>query len=128
MLFRSDGNFGLSDLVDLPGVQTDLFQYVTHPTPMPGVSLVATGPKETGALELMYSMTPLLAEMRGGYDVILIDSPSLCDLPDARVFGRMSDGVILVVRAGETTREVAQAAASRLKEDGSILLGTVLNN
>ena len=127
-MLRLDGNFGLSDLVDLPGVQTDLFQYVTHPTPMPGVSLVATGPKETGALELMYSMTPLLAEMRGGYDVILIDSPSLCDLPDARVFGRMSDGVILVVRAGETTREVAQAAASRLKEDGSILLGTVLNN
>lgn len=123
-----DGNFGLSDLVDLPGIQTDLFQYVTHPTPMPGVSLVATGPKETGALELMYSMTPLLAEMRGEYDLILIDSPSLCDLPDARVFGRMSDGVILVVRAGETTREVAQAAASRLKEDGSILLGTVLNN
>ena len=123
-----EGNFGLSDLVDLPGVQMDLFQYVTHPTPMPGVSLVATGPKETGALELMYSMTPLLAKMRGEYDLILIDSPSLCDLPDARVFGRMSDGVILVVRAGETTREVAQAASSRLKEDGSILLGTVLNN
>ena len=76
----------------------------------------------------MYSMTPLLAKMRGEYDLILIDSPSLCDLPDARVFGRMSDGVILVVRAGETTREVAQAASSRLKEDGSILLGTVLNN
>ena len=42
-------------------------------------------------------------------------------------FGRLADGVVLVVRAGETTRDIAQAAATRLQEDGTVLLGTVLN-
>lgn len=40
---------------------------------------------------------------------------------------RLADGVVLVVRAGKTTRDIAQAAAARLQEDGTVLLGTVLN-
>ena len=72
-------------------------------------------------------MSPLLGELRRAYDILLIDAPSQSELPDARVFGRLSDGAILVVRAGETTRDTAQAAAGRLQEDGTVLLGTVLN-
>jgi capsular exopolysaccharide synthesis family protein len=126
-VFGHEDNYGLSDLLDLPEITPGLLSYVTHPTPMPGVSLVATGPRETSALDLLYSMAPLLGELRHAYDILLIDAPSLSELPDARVFGRMADGVILVVRSGETTRDTAQTAAARLQEDGTVLLGTVLN-
>jgi Mrp family chromosome partitioning ATPase len=36
--------------------------------------------------------------------------------------------VVLVVRAGRTTRDAVQAARQRLAEDGSQLLGTILND
>jgi polysaccharide biosynthesis transport protein len=48
-------------------------------------------------------------------------------LPDARVLGKLSDAVVLVLRAGETTRDVAMAACQRFHEDGTPLLGTILN-
>ncbi len=126
-VFGLADDYGLSDVLDLPEITPSLLAYVTHATPLPGVSLVATGPRETSALDLLYAMAPLLGELRQSYDTLLIDAPSLSELPDARVFGRMADGAILVVRAGETTREVAQTAASRLQDDGTVLLGTVLN-
>jgi Mrp family chromosome partitioning ATPase len=50
------------------------------------------------------------------------------DLPDARILGRISDGVILVVQAGATDRNAAKAAAARLQQDGIPVLGTVLNH
>ena len=60
--------------------------------------------------------------------MIVIDTPPLSLLPDARILGRFADGVVLVVRAGHTTREGAMAAIQRLIEDRSNVLGTVLND
>jgi Mrp family chromosome partitioning ATPase len=40
----------------------------------------------------------------------------------------LADGVILVVRSARTTKENALAAGQRLMEDGSRVLGTVLND
>ena len=57
-----------------------------------------------------------------------LDTPPMMQIPDARMFGRMVDGVILVVRAGQTTRDAAVAARMRLIEDGVHLIGTVMND
>ena len=128
-VFQQSQNYGLRDVLEIPGNNSDLLPYVTHPTSIPGVSLVATGPSETFALDLLYSegMGRLLDQMRRAYQVVLIDAPALADGPDARVFGRMADGVVLVVHAGETTLDAMQSVADRLEEDGTVLLGTVLN-
>jgi Mrp family chromosome partitioning ATPase len=40
----------------------------------------------------------------------------------------MVDRVVLVMRAGKTTRAAAQAACQRFAEDGTRLLGTILND
>jgi Mrp family chromosome partitioning ATPase len=48
---------------------------------------------------------------------------------DARVLAHLSDGVILVCRAGHTTRDIAIAAIKCFEEEeGSPVLGTILNN
>lgn len=60
--------------------------------------------------------------------MIFIDTPPMLQIPDARVIGRLTDGVILVVRANRTTRDAAMAARGRLREDGTHVLGTVLND
>jgi succinoglycan biosynthesis transport protein ExoP len=60
--------------------------------------------------------------------MVLIDAPPVIHLADARVLGRLADGIVLVIRAGETTSESAMIACQRFAEDGSHVLGTILNS
>jgi Mrp family chromosome partitioning ATPase len=62
------------------------------------------------------------------FETIFIDTPPMLQIPDARVLGRMVDQVILVVRAGKTMRDAALAARQRFSEDGTQILGTILND
>jgi Mrp family chromosome partitioning ATPase len=68
-----------------------------------------------------------LNHTREEFHTVIIDTPPMLQMPDARVLGRLADGVILVVRSAQTTRETAAAAAQRLTEDGTRVLGTILN-
>jgi Mrp family chromosome partitioning ATPase len=52
----------------------------------------------------------------------------MLQMPDARVIGRVAGGVVLVVRSGKTTRDAAAAAVQKLSQDGTRLLGTILND
>jgi Mrp family chromosome partitioning ATPase len=73
-------------------------------------------------------MPELLARLKQDFDMVLIDTPPMLQMPDARVVGRMADGVILVTRAGKTTRDAALAANQRFSEDRIRVLGTILND
>ena len=70
----------------------------------------------------------LLKRLRTEFDMIMIDAPPMIHLADARVLGRLADGVILVIRAGQTTTESALFTSQRFAEDGTRVLGTVLNS
>jgi Mrp family chromosome partitioning ATPase len=59
---------------------------------------------------------------------VLIDTPPVLTFADARMVGRMADGVIIVVRANRTDRAEAMAAAQRIFEDGTPIVGAVLND
>jgi Mrp family chromosome partitioning ATPase len=52
----------------------------------------------------------------------------MLQMPDGRILGRLADGVILVIRANTTTRDAALAARQRLSEDGTPVLGAILND
>ena len=65
--------------------------------------------------------------MHEEFDTVLVDPPPMMQLSDARVLERMADAVILVLRAGLTTRDSARAAKEHFLEDGTPVLGTVLN-
>jgi Mrp family chromosome partitioning ATPase len=73
-------------------------------------------------------MMELIARLRLTFDTILIDSPPVLTVPDARILARSSDAVILVVRAHQTQQESAFAAARCFEEDGRRILGTILND
>lgn len=95
-----------------------------------GLSLLPGGSCNVTPTNLFYSprMGKLLARLRREFDMILIDAPPMIHLADARVLGRLADGVILVVRAGQTTTESARFAIQRFAEDGTRVLGTILNS
>ncbi len=105
-------------------------QGLIRETEIPGLFVLTSGISTSAATNLLYGnyMPELLKYLRAEFETILIDTPPMLQIPDARVLGRIADKVILVVRAGKTTRDAAIAARQRFSEDGTKLLGTILND
>ena len=99
-------------------------------TAIPGLDLLPSGPRSPNVACLLSSLraSELFGRLRGCYDVVLVDTPPVLQVSDARLLGRLADGVVLVVRAGKTLREAVRSAQERFNQDGTPVLGTVLNN
>ncbi|WP_035991178.1 GumC family protein [Leptolyngbya sp. KIOST-1] len=72
-------------------------------------------------------MADLLQQLKRQYDYILIDTPPLLGAADAAVVGRMSDGVLLVLRPRKVDSSSALAAKSFLERSQANVLGLVAN-
>jgi protein-tyrosine kinase len=59
------------------------------------------------------------------FDWVIIDSPPTLPVHDASILADLTDGVLLVVRAGSTDAEIAEKCAGEFREKN--LLGVVLN-
>jgi Mrp family chromosome partitioning ATPase len=68
-----------------------------------------------------------ITELRKEFSYVLIDAPPLNSYMDAALFGRMSDGALLVFEANSTRREPARKAKEVLDQFGVPVLGAVLN-
>jgi Mrp family chromosome partitioning ATPase len=92
--------------------------------------VLTSGPATASAANLLYSqrLPDILAQLRSEFDMVLIDTPPSLQLTDARVLGRMTDGVIFVARVGQTTVDASMALHKRYWEDHTRILGTVLND
>jgi polysaccharide biosynthesis transport protein len=92
-----------------------------------GVDVLASGPLPPNPSELLASqqMANLLAEMRAAYDVILIDTPPLLPVTDAAAVAPATDGVLLVCRFKETSRDQVAMARQALDAVGAQVLGTI---
>jgi succinoglycan biosynthesis transport protein ExoP len=91
--------------------------------------LPAGQPDGQGWVQVLYSphWTKLLHKLRQEYDTILIDSPPLLHVPDARILGKLADGMVFVIRANQTHRDAVLLARQKLVQDGIVLLGVILN-
>ncbi len=98
-------------------------------TPVSGLYVLPAGSVNTNISNLLHSvrLPKLLHRLREEFDSVLIDSPPMLQVPDARVLGRATGAVVLVIRAGQTSRDTALAARQRLAEDGTPVIGTILN-
>jgi capsular exopolysaccharide synthesis family protein len=130
-LFEIPNSFGLTDILRIttPLEEIPVNQLVRQ-TKIPGLSLVPSGPTTDGLSSLLYSprLTEFLQRVAKEFDLVLIDAPPMLHFADARVLGRHSDGVILVLRSGQTKRDAAMLARQRFDEDGTCVLGTILNS
>ena len=70
----------------------------------------------------------LLQELQREYDVIVLDTPPVLVSADAATLAGSADGVIMVVRAGQTDRAAADLARQRVSAAGGRVLGAVLND
>jgi Mrp family chromosome partitioning ATPase len=70
----------------------------------------------------------LVAHLQTQFDCVILDTAPTLPFPDARLLGKYSDGVVLIVRCGITTRATASTACQRFLDDGIPVLGTILND
>jgi Mrp family chromosome partitioning ATPase len=72
-------------------------------------------------------MDALLDDLRGDFDIVILDAPPLLPVTDAALLAARSDGAIVVTRHGRTTRDQLAHAVERLDAVDAKTLGVVLN-
>jgi protein-tyrosine kinase len=114
---------GLSDY--LLG-EADLFSVLQQGAPE-GLFFIPGGRSVPNPAELIGSgrLKLLLQRLAPAFDWILLDSPPSVPLTDASLLAEMSDGVLMVVRAGETPYDMAQKGCRQFRDRR--LVGVVLN-
>lgn len=121
---------GLADLLrEQNEIPPETLLSCIRPTEAPNLSLLTAGSTGDNIASLLNSprLPEIIARLRDNFDLVLIDTPPVLPFPDARIIGKTSDAVILVMRAGQTTRDLALAAKARFIEDGLPVFGTILN-
>jgi len=128
-IFDVSNDRGLSDILR-EELSAENVAGLIKETAIPNLHVLPAGKATHAAAHLLYSrnFAPLLAKFKQEYDMILIDTPPMLQMTDARVAGRLADAVVLVARSGTTTRDAVLAAKDRLEEDCIRILGTVLND
>src|SRR5579872_116174 len=106
------------------------WQKMTYHASVRGLYVLLCGPLPVNPAELLSSerMRVLLQEARKEYDFIILDSPPLLNVADARILASQADATILVVKGGGTPRQVVQYAESQARAAGANLMGVVVNN
>jgi succinoglycan biosynthesis transport protein ExoP len=129
-IFNLKNDHGLSDLLQSQESPAVLPQGIIQETNVANLYVLPSGKSTPAATSLLYSsrMPELLKALRNEFETIIVDTPPMLQIPDARVVGRMVDRVIIVVRAGKTTRDAVMAANQKFAEDGTRVLGTILND
>jgi polysaccharide biosynthesis transport protein len=120
---------GLSDALLDDGSGTITLDSVVRPTTVPGLYVLPGGSEPANISRLLHStlLDNLVESARSQYDFVLIDSPPMMGMADARLLSRIADGVVLISRAGETSPEQLGDARERLADDGTPVIGTILN-
>jgi Mrp family chromosome partitioning ATPase len=70
----------------------------------------------------------LLGDLGRYFDVVILDTPPVLAVADAGILGTIADGVLLVVRAGQTDRIAVLRAHQHLAQIGARIVGTVFND
>lgn len=119
---------GLREMMD-SGAPITLSTFAQK-TKFSNLFLLSSGHVKTAFPEILQSsrISELMQAARNQFDFVLIDTPPVLHFPDARIWGRLADGVVLVIRAGETERQRAWSAAYTMANDGISFLGTILND
>ncbi len=100
-----------------------------HHTGVENLDIIPCGPVPPNPSEILGSnrMTSILETLRTRYSYIFIDAPPSTAVTDAVVLSRSAEGVIFVIRAGETPREIARNALSQFEAVKAHIIGIILN-
>jgi succinoglycan biosynthesis transport protein ExoP len=93
------------------------------------LNIMTSGPVPPNPAELIGSeqMANLLKILQKHYTHVIVDSPPIASFTDGVLIASMVDGVILVVHAGKSSRQIVRRSRQLLQDIGAKVLGVVLN-
>lgn len=114
---------GLSDFLN---GKVDEFS-ILQADPKVELFFVPAGRSVQNSSELLADETfrGFLDRVSSAFDWVIVDAPPILAVADAEVVAEFCDGVIVVVRAGETAHDLVKTALQKFR--GDHLLGVVLN-
>ncbi|HYI94032.1 MAG TPA: polysaccharide biosynthesis tyrosine autokinase [Bryobacteraceae bacterium] len=130
-IFDVPNDWGFTDIAqERSSIVNRPLEPLVKRTQIPNLFVLPSGPGAASVFCALHSprVDELLQRAREEFDVVLIDTPPMLGLPDARVLGKKADGVVLVFRLGQSTRAIAKTAVQRLIEDRVPVVGTILND
>lgn len=68
-----------------------------------------------------------MEEMRAAYDIVILDTPPVLLVPDARILAAYVDFNVLLVRFEKTPRKAAKRSVELFKSSGHEVDGIVLS-
>ena len=127
-----ENSFGLRNILrEEVSVATAPLSELCKQTVVPNLFMIPSGTGREEVVELLHSgsaITRLLDRLALEFDAVLIDTPPMLHMADARILAAQADGVILVLRAGLTSRDQASSACDLFENDQVPLVGTILND
>jgi succinoglycan biosynthesis transport protein ExoP len=99
-------------------------------TVLPNLDFLAAGKSERPASELVNSDSVewFIREARARYPLVLIDSAPNLAVPDPLILGRAVEGVLYVIKAGQTVRKAAEYGVKVQREACDNILGVLMND
>jgi capsular exopolysaccharide synthesis family protein len=132
--FRRPAIHSIYNLDSTPGLSNMLIgegnlEGTARRTDVPNLDVLASGPTPPNPVELLGSpeMRKVLEDAIRIYDQVIIDAPPVLLATDGLVLSTLVDGVILVVRAKENSRGIANRAVNLLQRVNAHLFGCILN-
>ena len=119
---------GVPGLADYLAEDADLTT-VLRDSPIPGLSLIMTGPFPPNPSELLMRdrLGTLIAALTRDFDLIIFDAPPALAVTDAVVIGRRVGTTIAVARHTVTPIGELEAVKKTLQSSGVTLNGAILN-
>lgn len=93
------------------------------------LSVLPSGPIPPNPSELLGSarMTELLEKLSENFDLILFDTPPVLAVTDAQILGNRCDGVVLVIKSGQTEKKNLVKAKELLDRAQVNMIGVIIN-
>ncbi|MEJ5223393.1 MAG: polysaccharide biosynthesis tyrosine autokinase [Anaerolineales bacterium] len=126
LMLGVDNPVGLSNLLQLTA---ELEEALARPQNLPELFVITAGARRNELVGLINAdrIRVILDNLKDKGDLVILDGPPLTDA-NAQVIAAQADGVLLVIRAGQTAPEVARLMVDQLTWSGANILGVVLND
>jgi len=124
--FGLENAYGLAEAVTQSGSVRTFAQQIAGSNLWVLTSGALALPSPAAALS-SEAMRQRMADLRAEFEYVLVDAPPTNLYADGGTVGRLSDGLILVLRGNTTRREAAGKAKESLELANVRLLGAILN-
>jgi capsular exopolysaccharide synthesis family protein len=128
-VFNIENGDGLSTILSTELTEAEILKVIKQDEGTK-LNLLTSGPIPPNPAELIGSeqMANLLKLLSTHFTHVVVDSPPITSFTDGVLIASMVDGVILVVHAGKSSRQVVRRARQLLQDVGAKIFGVVLNN